>query len=202
MPKRQVREADPSLFTGKMLEVFDYSSKFVPDYNKLVKTVEAWRVLGRRIVVTIGTWDMLHIGHLRYLNKARSCGDILVVGVDTDEVVRRYKGEHRPITPQDERVEMLTYQACVDLVTLVEDVDSGGYWYCGLITMLRPDVYVAVEDSYPEEQRLRIQRFCGRLMVLPRQAEGTSSTEIIRRVVKAHPDVIKELAKKGGEGDG
>src|SRR3989344_4463472 len=173
-----------------------YGSKFVSDYNRLVRIVEAWRVLGKKIVVTIGTWDMLHIGHLRYLNRAKGCGDVLVVGADSDEAVRRYKGKHRPITPQDERVEMLTYQNCVDMVTLVEDVDSQGYWYCGLITMLRPDVYVAVKDSYPEEQKERIQRFCGRLVVLPRQAQGTSSTEIIRRVVKANPDIIQELAQK------
>ncbi len=176
-------------------------SKFVPDYNKLVKIVEAWRVLGKKIVVTIGTWDMLHIGHLRYLNKARSFGDILVVGVDSDEAVKRCKGEHRPITLQDERIEMLTYQNCVDLVALVEDVDNRGYWYCGLITMLRPDVYIAVEDSYPEEQQAQIQRFCGKLKLLPRQAENISSTEIIRRVVKANPDIISQLVLKE-EGDG
>src|SRR3989338_5131109 len=76
-----------------------YGSKFVPDYNRLVKIVEAWRVLGKRIVVTIGTWDMLHIGHLRFLNRAKRCGDVLVVGADSDEAVKRYKGEHRPITP-------------------------------------------------------------------------------------------------------
>lgn len=181
---------------------FNESEKFIPDCNRLVRVVEAWRVLGKKIVVTIGTWDMLHIGHLRYLNEAKKRGDILVVGVDSDEAVRRYKGEHRPITPQGERIEMLTYQSCVDIVALVEDVDDRGYWYCGLITMLRPDTYVAVEDSYPEEQQTRIRRFCGELVVLPRQAENTSSTEIIRRVVKANPDIIGELAKKGGVGDG
>lgn len=191
--KRRTAAKSPTGFSG--------SGKFISDYNQLVKVVEAWRVLGKRIVVTIGTWDMLHIGHLRYLNEAKKRGDILVVGVDSDEAVRRYKGEHRPITPQGERIEMLTYQSCVDIVALVEDVDGRGYWYCGLITMLRPDTYVAVEDSYPEEQQTRIRRFCGDLVVLPRQAENISSTEIIRRVVKTNPDIISELAKKGG-GDG
>lgn len=173
--------------------------KFVSDYNRLVRYVEALRTLRNRIVVTIGTWDMLHIGHVRYLIGAKKFGSILVVGVDSDRAVKRYKGEHRPITPQDERIEMLTYLDCVDLVTLVEDVDNSGTWYCGLITMLRPDVFVAVDDSYPEEQRILIEHYCRKLIVLPRQASNTSSTEIIRRVVNANPEIIKGLMKKRGK---
>lgn len=169
------------------------AAKFMQEYHTLARTVEAWRVLGRRIVVTIGSWDLLHIGHVRYLMAAAGYGDILVVGVDSDETVRRYKGEHRPIVPQEERVEMLTYLDCVGLVTLVEDVDDKGRWYCGLITMLRPDVFIAVEDSYPEEQRLAISRYCGELVVLPRQAEATSSTSIIQKVVKANPEMMRQL---------
>mgnify|MGYP001615760973 FL=1 len=137
---------------GSRNNTYTPRDKFVPDYNKLVRIVEAWRVLGRRIVVTIGTWDLLHIGHVRYLIEAKRYGHILVVGADSDQTVKRYKGQHRSVNPQDERVEMLTYLDCVDLVTFVEDVDQKGIWYCGLITMLRPDVFVAVEDSYPEEQ--------------------------------------------------
>ncbi len=171
--------------------------KFVSDYNQLVRYVEALRILGNRIVVTIGTWDMLHVGHIRYLIMAKKFGNILVVGVDSDSAVKRYKGEHRPITPQDERVEMLTYLDCVNLVTLIEDVDETGKWYCGLITMLRPDVFVGVEDSYPEEQRMLIERYCRKLVILPRQAENTSSTEVIRRVINANPELIKNLMKKG-----
>ena len=171
-------------------------AKFVPEYHNLSRLVEAHRTLSRRIIVTIGSWVVLHIGHSRYLMAAAGQGDILVVGVDSDETVRRYKGEHRPIAPQEERVEMLTYLDFVDLVTLVEDVDDRGRWYCGLISMLRPDVFVAVEDSYPEEQRLLIQRHCGELVVLPRQAEGTSTTTMIQRILKAHPELMKKLLEE------
>lgn len=173
--------------------LFNPKDKFIPDYNELVKKVEALRTLGQRIVVTIGTWDMFHPGHARYLLKAKGQGDILVVGVDSDQAVKRYKGPHRPINPQGERVEMLTYQGFVDLVTMIEDVDDHGQWYCGLITMLRPDIFVAVEDSYPEEQKMLIQRYCGQLVVLPRQAENISSTEIIRRAINANPELMKEF---------
>ncbi|MDP3800395.1 MAG: adenylyltransferase/cytidyltransferase family protein [bacterium] len=175
--------------------LFNPMDKFVPDYNELVKKVEALRTLGQKIVVTIGTWDMFHPGHARYLLKAKEQGDILIVGADSDITVKRYKGPHRPINPQEERVEMLTYLSFVDLVTLIEDVDEKGSWYCGLITMLRPDIFVAVEDSYPEEQRLLIQRYCEELVVLPRQAENVSSTEIIRRAINANPELMKKLHK-------
>ncbi len=169
------------------------AQKFVPEYHHLSRIIEARKTLGSKIVATIGTWDMLHIGHIRYLMQAKSLGDILVVGVDGDETVRRYKGENRPIIPQEERVEMLTYLDCVDLVTLVEDVDKEGNWYCGLIAMIHPDVFVAVEDSYPESQRILIQRYCSDLKVLPRQAENTSSTQIIQKIIKGNPEEIKRL---------
>ena len=114
--------------------LFGPSDKFIPDYNELVKKIEALRTLGQKIVVTIGTWDMFHPGHARYLLKAKEQGDILIVGADSDITVKRYKGPHRPINPQEERVEMLTYLSFVDFVTLIEDVDEKGSWYCGFTT--------------------------------------------------------------------
>lgn len=167
------------------------NNKIVPDYNELVRMVEAHRTLGATMVLTIGSWDMLHIGHLRYLNKAREHGDVLVVGVDSDEAIKRYKGEDRPIIPETERMEMLSYQDCVTYVTLVDDVGFKGEWYYGLLKMLRPNIFVAVEDSYPEEQKEMIKKFCGELVVLPRQAEDTSSSEIIQRIIKKHAGEIK-----------
>jgi len=126
----------------------------------------------------------LHIGHLRYLNRAKQYGDLLIVGADTDRAVKLYKGDLRPIIPQEERMEMLSYQSCVDIITLVDDIDEKGNWQYELIKIVRPDIFIAVEDSYPTEQQEEIKKFCEKLIVLPRQAEGTSTSKKIQETVK------------------
>ncbi len=174
------------------------TKKIVLDIDKLAKITEDLRAItGHKIVCTIGTWDMLHIGHVRYLNKAKKHGDILVVGTDTDSAVKRYKGPLRPIIPQEERIEMLTYQGCVDLVTLIDDVDEKGKWGCDLIKKIKPDVFIAVEDSYPEEQLKEIRIYCKEVVVLPRQAENTSTSKVIQDTVKTTLlSVLAELEKR------
>lgn len=163
-----------------------YQKKIVTDYNVLRERINAHRTLGQKIVATLGSWDMLHIGHLRYLHKAKAEGDILVVGVDSDRGIKAYKNPLRPIIPEVERMEMLSYQGPVDYVTLIDDIDDQGRWSCELIRVVPADVFVAVEDSYPEEQLKAIRQHCAEVAVLPRQAENTSSTDIIQNIVKGH----------------
>lgn len=163
-----------------------YQKKIVTDYNVLQERINAHRTLGQKIVATLGSWDMLHIGHLRYLHKAKEQGDILVVGVDSDRGIKAYKNPLRPIIPEAERMEMLSYQGPVDYVTRVDDIDDRGRWYCELIRVVPADVFVAVEDSYPEEQLKIIRAHCAEVVVLSRQAENTSSTDIIQNIVKGH----------------
>ena len=165
-------------------------------YEIIRKRMEAWKKLDRRIVVTIGSWDMLHIGHVRYIMQASKYGDILIVGVDSDSAVRSYKGPARPIVPQSERIEMISYIWCVDLVTLITDVDDKGNWQYGLLKAVRPDVFIAVEDSYPDSQRREIRKYVGNLIVLPRQAENTSSTDIVQRIIKKELIVEVDQAKE------
>lgn len=174
----------------------DLSHKHVKDYNSLAKVVEGFKQLHYKVVVTIGTWDLLHIGHVRYLRNAKSKGDILIVGVDSDRTVKRYKGELRPIVPYIERSEMLTYQSCVDLVTPVDDVDSKGNWQYKLIKRIKPDVFVAVEDSYSKHQISDIKKYCKEIIVLPRQAEKTSTSNMIQYAVKQHLDQMYKLLNK------
>lgn len=165
--------------------------KFIGSQENLAQLIEVVRkTSGETVVLTIGTWDMIHIGHLRYLFAASELGDRLVVGVDSDRAVRLYKGPTRPIIPEVERIEMLTYQHCVDYVTTVDDVDDEGRWQYGLVKALRPDVFVAVEDSYPKEQCTVLSELCGELVVLPRQAENTSSSQILQRI-KQGTDLVK-----------
>lgn len=162
------------------------NQKIILDYRKLAKVINAHKALSKTIVCTIGSWDMLHIGHLRYLKKAKESGDILVVGVDSDRAIKIYKQNPlKPIIPQEERFEMLSYQAFVDYITLVDDVDKKGWWKLGLIKAIRPDFFVASSgESYPQEQRKQIAKFCGCLKIFPRQAKHTSTTHIIEKTFK------------------
>lgn len=175
---------------------FEQKQKHVEDYESLGKVTDALKGLGYKIVVTIGTWDLLHIGHVRYLRNAATRGDILIVGIDTDSAVKIYKGPLRPIVPYPERCEMLMYQSGVDFVTPVDDVDLDGKWQYGLIRRIRPDVFVAVVASYSEEQIKAIGEFCDEVIVLPRQAEGTSTSQMIQDAVKKNLDQMYELINR------
>ena len=167
------------------------------DYSKLKTVVDAHKTLGQRVVCTVGSWDMLHIGHLRYLMKAKEQGDILIVGVDSDRGIKIYKNELRPVIPQAERMEMLKYQDCVDYVTLIDDIDDQGKWQYELIKTVNPDLFVAAQGSYPPEQIEEIKAYSKEALVLPRQAENTSTTDIIEKTMKRHLDAVLTYLENG-----
>lgn len=167
------------------------NNSIILDYSELKKIIDAHKILGHKIVCTIGSWDMLHIGHLRYLIKAKERGDILVVGADSDRGIKLYKkSELRPVIPQGERMEMLKYQECVDYITLVDDIDDNGKWQYELIKTIRPNLFVTTTDSYSEEQIRDIKLHSDEVLILPRQAENTSTTEIIERMIKKHLELM------------
>jgi rfaE bifunctional protein nucleotidyltransferase chain/domain len=166
------------------------NKSIILDYSELKKIIDAHRTLEHKIICTVGSWDMLHIGHLRYLIKAKEQGDILIVGVDSDRGIKLYKNELRPVIPQEERMEMLKYQDCVDYVTLVDDIDDKGKWQYELIKIINPDLFVATQDSYPPEQLESIKSYSKNVLVLPRQAESTSTTDIIEKTMKKHLDAL------------
>ncbi|MBI2590228.1 adenylyltransferase/cytidyltransferase family protein [Candidatus Berkelbacteria bacterium] len=169
--------------------------KIVKNYAALAKLATGLRAVGRKTVVTIGSWDMLHIGHVRYLLKARNFGDTLIVGVDSDRAIKLYKGPLRPVVPEDERCEMLSYQEGVDFVTLIDDVDEDGVWNYELIKAIKPNVFVAVEGSYPENQLAEIKKYADKLVVLSRQA-NTSTSVKIEDTVKNHLEQMYGLIAK------
>jgi rfaE bifunctional protein nucleotidyltransferase chain/domain/rfaE bifunctional protein kinase chain/domain len=111
----------------------------------LVAEVAAHRNQGRRIVFTNGCFDVLHRGHVGYLNQARRLGDVLIVAVNSDDSVRRLKGPERPVNPAEDRVAVLAALACVDHVVVFEE-DSPA----NLIALVRPDLYVKGGDYRPE----------------------------------------------------
>lgn len=171
-----------------------YAQKIVLDYDKLSTIADGFKAIGRKIVVTIGSWDAIHIGQVRYINRARAAGDLLIVGFDTDRAIKMYKGEFRPLIPEEERAEMLTYLCEVNFVTALDDVDERGNWQYGLLKAVRPDIFVAVEDSYPEDQIREIQQYVVEpVVVLRRQAE-TSTSALIAKLLKSHLTPAYEAA--------
>ena len=140
---------------------------------------EHCRGLRIKVVLTQGSWDLYHVSHKRYMAKARSLGDILVVGVDSDEKIRHRKGNDRPMVPQAERLEILAAQRIVDVLVLKEQ--NHPKW--ALIKAVRPDVLVVSETTrknkpIPQEEIDEIRKYCGEIVVLPAQGETTTSARI------------------------
>ena len=118
----------------------------VLDRNTLKKKVDSMRQAGKRVVFTNGCFDLLHIGHVRYLQEARRLGDCLVVAVNSDSSVRQIKEPGRPIIPEDQRAEVVAALGCVDWVTIFAEPDP-----LDLIRLLKPDVLVKGTDWSEEE---------------------------------------------------
>jgi D-glycero-beta-D-manno-heptose 1-phosphate adenylyltransferase len=151
--------------------------RFIEDLNQLADIVSALKTIGAKIVLTQGTFDFIHIGHFLYLEKARSMGDVLIVGVDSDEKVKKRKGPDRPIVSEAERVQMLTHVRHVDYVTIKQD--GLPKWH--LIKLLKPDVLVATQETYTADEIKELKAFCKKIVVLEPQAT-TSTTAKIRRL--------------------
>jgi D-glycero-beta-D-manno-heptose 1-phosphate adenylyltransferase len=153
----------------------NFEDRLVPSLEAMAERVANLRGLGQRIVLTSGSFDLIHLGHVKYLAKAKELGDVLVVGVDSDRKIRDRKGEDRPLVPEQERLEMLAHQRPVDLIYLKVDEDER--W--ALIKAVEPDVLVLTEDhSYSEEEQARLAELCGDVAVLERQASVTTSERI------------------------
>jgi rfaE bifunctional protein nucleotidyltransferase chain/domain len=124
------------------------------DIEEAGRRAADWRAQGKRVVLANGCFDLLHVGHVRYLQAARALGDALVVGINSDASVARLKGAGRPVMAAGERAEILAALAAVDLVVLFEE-DSAD----ALIARVRPDVHAKgtdyTEDTVPEREAVR-----------------------------------------------
>jgi D-beta-D-heptose 7-phosphate kinase/D-beta-D-heptose 1-phosphate adenosyltransferase len=146
--------------------------------EELMRERERLRRMGRRLVFTNGCFDILHVGHVRYLQAARGAGDALLVAINSDASVQELKGEGRPIMPQGERAEMLAALAAVDYVTVFDEISPRS-----LIAKLLPDVLVKGGDYSLDEihGREEVEAAGGRVLSLP-FVEGASTTNIIEKV--------------------
>lgn len=138
------------------------------------KILAPLRKAKKKIVLTQGSWDMVHVGHGRYLTEAKKQGDVLLVGADSDEKIRQRKGKGRPVVPQAERLEMLTYFKPVDYVFLKEATAP----HYSLIKAVRPDVLVVIEENYTPAALKEIKRYCKAVKILPRMATTSTSAKL------------------------
>ena len=152
----------------------NFNKRYISDYLKLKETISQCKGLGLRIVLTQGTYDMVHIGHARYFEEAKKHGDILVIGVDSDEKVRARKGPERPVVPQEERLEMVAHLRPVDVVVLKELLHPK--WH--LIKTVRPDVLIATKETYSQKQLKELKKYCGEVIVLEPMATTSTSAKI------------------------
>jgi rfaE bifunctional protein nucleotidyltransferase chain/domain len=153
----------------------NFDERLIPSLDEMARTVTHLKGLGYRVVLTSGSFDLIHLGHVKYLAKAKEFGDVLAVGVDSDAKIRARKGEDRPMVPENERLELLAHQRPVDLIFLKGQDEER--W--GLIKAVRPDVLVLTADhSYTPEQQEQLLEFCGSVEIVERQASVTTSERI------------------------
>lgn len=159
-----------------MMEAVIGKIKTRPDLAAILTDL---RRQGKRIVFTNGCFDLMHIGHTRYLQAARELGDVLVVGVNSDASVRSLnKGPGRPIVPHVQRAEVLAALACVDYVVVFDEPDPGA-----LIRALQPDVLVKGGDWTPDRivGREVVEARGGRVLTIP-LVPGVSTTALVERI--------------------
>ena len=145
---------------------------------ELVDRVTAARTNGLRIVFANGCFDVLHVGHVRYLEAARALGDLLIVGVNSDDQARRLKGAGRPLVPQDQRAEIISAIEAVDLVTIFSEPTV-----TELLLSLKPDIHAKgtdyTEESVPERDVVR--SYGGRVAIVG-DPKDHSSSEMIEKL--------------------
>jgi rfaE bifunctional protein nucleotidyltransferase chain/domain len=157
----------------------DIASKKYKTLDDIVRIRQELSLKGKRLVFTNGCFDILHLGHVRYLNHARTLGDILVVGVNSDLSVRRIKGNARPLVPEMERVEVLAALECIDYVFLFDDQTPQK-----IIEAIVPDILVKGSDWKLQDVVGRdvVEKNGGAVLTIP-VVEGFSTTAIILTVL-------------------
>jgi len=153
-------------------------SVIITDHSRLKREVDALRGSGKSIVFANGAFDVIHVGHVRYLQGAAAEGDVLVVAVNSDESVRRYKDPTRPLQPLAERMEIVAAFGCVDIVTCFDDPACDA-----MLELVRPNVHAKGPEYSPDNlpEFPTLQRLGIRLANVG-DPKDHSSTELIRKI--------------------
>ena len=152
------------------------------DLMDVPKRCEELRAGGKKVVATNGCFDLLHVGHVRYLQAARALGDFLAVGLNSDDSVRELKGIGRPITSENDRAELLAALQCIDLVTVFPQIRATQF-----IAAVRPAIYVKGGDyraeTLDEEERAVLKEIGAEIRLIPFEA-GYSTSRLIEQICK------------------
>jgi rfaE bifunctional protein nucleotidyltransferase chain/domain len=150
--------------------------------DELKQELQTARRQGKTVVTTNGCFDILHVGHLRYLQAAKQLGDMLVVAVNSDDSVRAIKGDKRPLVPEDERAEVLAALECVDYVMIFPELDPVQF-----LSELRPDIHVKGGDYTLDQviERETVESLGGKLRLIP-GVPGKSTSGLIELIVERY----------------
>jgi len=157
------------------------NDKVVP-LEKLQQRAKALRTAGKKLVATNGCFDLLHVGHVRYLNGARALGDALIVGINGDESVRELKGRGRPVNNQNDRAEIIAALGCVDLVAIFPELRATRF-----LELAAPDIYVKggdyKQDTLNAEEQQVLQKIGAKIDIVPLE-RGFSTSDLVKRLRK------------------
>jgi D-beta-D-heptose 7-phosphate kinase/D-beta-D-heptose 1-phosphate adenosyltransferase len=177
------KESTSSCTDKELICYFNMQEKYISSFEDMKEVCDTYRAQGRRIVFTNGCFDILHSGHVTYLHCAKELGDILIVGVNTDESIKRLKGENRPINSLEDRLHVLAALTSVDhLVSFGSIVDDTPI---SLIKIVRPDVFAKGGDYTIEKlpEADTVEEGGGEIVFLP-HVPDQSTTNIIQRINK------------------
>ncbi|GEM_PF-297952 len=154
--------------------------------SKIKEVGEKLRKEGKKIVTTNGSFDIVHLGHIKTLEDAKNQGDVLIVGLNSDISIKQYKSKYRPINPQERRAEFLAALTCVDYITIFDETDPRS-----LLEEIKPNVHCNGAE-YGENciESETIKKYGGKIHIMPK-IEGLSTTEMIKQILE-----IQELEKK------
>lgn len=157
-------------------------------FGTLLAQRKVWKDNGMTVVWTNGVFDILHAGHIRSLEAAHAIGDVLIVGLNSDQSVRHVKGVGRPILPQNERAELLAALRCVDAVLIFNEITPEVP-----LIRLQPDIHCKGADYAPPHgkaipEKPLVESYGGRVVFLP-LLDGVSTTDIIQRILTASDNV-------------
>ena len=150
------------------------------DLQQLKRLIDDYQNYGKKVVWTNGCFDILHVGHVTYLEEARSLGDILVLGLNSDRSVRRNKGDFRPIFSEEQRAKVLGALLWIDHIVIFDDPSP-----IELLRFLKPDIYAKggdyTIDTIDQEERHVVEGYEGEIKILP-IVDGVSTTEIADKI--------------------
>lgn len=162
--------------------------------SDLMTLSEQLKSRNKKVVFTAGSWDLIHAGQCRYIEKAKEHGDILVVGVSSNAAISKVKGPNKPILDEKIRAEMLTYLRAVDFVTILPEPSC-----TPTIGLLKPDIYITVKEdwtgAYKESKEYKtVSKYGGEVVVVDRQSTAVSTTQILQRAIGGHlSEVLKDF---------